>query len=95
MAYYTYMLASGRNGTLYIGVTNDLVRRVWEHKQHATPGFSDRYDVTSLVWFEVHTTAEAAITREKALKRYKRQWKLQLIEAGNPDWRDLYEDVSR
>jgi len=83
-------MASGRNGTLYIGMTNDLVRRVWEHKNHAVEGFTDKHDVTMLVWFEVHATAEAAIKREKRLKRYKRVWKLELIEADNPDWDDLY-----
>lgn len=91
--YYTYIMASGRNGTLYIGMTNDLVRRVWEHKNHVVEGFTDTYDVIILVWFEVHTTAEAAITREKALKRYKRVWKIELIEAENPDWLDLYEII--
>jgi len=95
MQFYTYMLASRRNGTLYIGVTRDLVRRVWEHRTHAASGFTDEHDVTHLVWFEVHATAEAAITREKRLKRYKRQWKIELIEAGNPNWHDLYDDIAR
>ncbi|TNE67824.1 MAG: GIY-YIG nuclease family protein [Alphaproteobacteria bacterium] len=93
MSYYTYMLASRRNGTLYIGVTNDLARRVAEHKQHLASGFTDKYDVTRLVWYELHATAEAAIAREKRLKRYKRAWKLGLIEAMNPDWSDLYETL--
>jgi len=88
-------MASGRNGTLYIGMTNDLVRRVWEHKNHVVEGFTEKHDVTMLVWFEVHATAEAAIKREKRLKRYKRDWKLELIEAENPDWNDLYEVICR
>jgi len=95
MQFYTYMLASRRNGTLYIGTTRDLVRRVWEHKSHVVPGFTHEHDVTLLVWFEVHATAEAAISREKRLKRYKRRWKMELIEATNPTWRDLYDDIAR
>jgi len=95
MQFYTYMLASKRNGTLYIGMTRDLVRRVWEHKTHVVPGFTNDHSVTLLVWFEAHATAEAAITREKRLKRYKRQWKIELIEAANPTWRDLYDDIAR
>ncbi|MBL4838823.1 MAG: GIY-YIG nuclease family protein [Kordiimonadaceae bacterium] len=93
MNYYTYIMASAPHGTLYIGMTNNLVRRVWEHKKHVMEGFTDKYDVTTLVWFEVHITAEAAITREKALKRYKRAWKVELIKADNPDWNDLYEII--
>lgn len=95
MQFYTYMLASRRNGTLYIGMTRDLVRRVWEHKSHTIPGFTHDHDVVLLVWFEVHATAEAAISREKRLKRYKRHWKMELIEATNPTWRDLYDDIAR
>lgn len=95
MQYYTYMMASGKNGTLYIGMTNDLVRRVWEHKNHVAEGFTDTYNVTKLVWFEVHQAAEAAIVREKRLKRYKRDWKIELIEADNPHWDDLYEKVTK
>ena len=95
MPFYTYMLASKRNGTLYIGVTNDLVRRVWEHKEHAVPGFTASHHVTHLVWFEVHATAGAAIRREKRLKRYKRDWKVELIEETNPDWRDLFDDIAK
>ena len=95
MQYYTYMMASGKNGTLYIGMTNGLVRRVWEHKNHVAEGFTDTYDVTKLVWFEVHATAKAAIVREKRLKRYKRDWKIELIEADNPYWHDLYDKITR
>lgn len=88
-----YMLTSRRNGTLYIGVTSNLVKRVWEHKQDAVPGFTQRYGVHTLVWYETHATMESAITREKALKEWKRLWKLRLIEAMNPTWRDLYEEI--
>jgi putative endonuclease len=92
--YYVYILASRRNGTLYIGVTNDLVRRVWEHKNDLIDGFTKRYGVHILVWYEVADTALAAITREKQLKKWYRGWKLELIEGMNPEWRDLYSDIA-
>ena len=95
MAYYVYLLASKKHGTLYLGVTNDLVRRVYEHRTKVVPGFSARYSVDKLVWFEIHDTAEAAITREKVLKRWRRDWKRNLIERDNPTWRDLYEDLCK
>lgn len=85
-----YILASRRNGTLYIGVTANLVRRVWEHKQHLVEGFTRRYGVNMLVWYEPHETMTSAIAREKALKEWHRAWKIRLIEAGNPGWEDLY-----
>jgi putative endonuclease len=88
--YYVYFLASHRHGTLYLGVTNDLVRRVHEHKSHAVPGFSARYGVDRLVWFETYDDPEDAIAREKALKKWRRDWKIRLIEEQNPDRRDLY-----
>ena len=90
---YVYLLASKRNGTLYAGVTADLVKRVWEHKNDQVEGFTKRYGVHSLVWFEVHETMESAIGREKAIKEWKRAWKLELIEKDNPTWRDLYQDI--
>jgi len=86
-----YVLASCRNGTLYVGVTSHLVRRVWEHKNHVVGGFTKRYDVSRLVWYEPHDTMESAIAREKAIKEWKRTWKLELIEKGNPEWDDLYD----
>jgi putative endonuclease len=92
--YCVYLLASRRNGTLYVGVTNDLVRRVWEHKEHATGGFTKRYEVTRLMWFEVHNSIEAAINREKQIKAWKRQWKIDLFRYSNPDWDDLYPSVA-
>ncbi len=85
-----YMLASKRNGTLYIGVTSNLVKRVWEHKEGSVDGFSHEYGVTMLVWYELHDSAESAITREKQLKKWNRPWKLRLIEGMNPYWNDLY-----
>jgi putative endonuclease len=93
MSYYVYVMASRRNGTLYIGVTNDLVRRVYEHREGLVDGFSKRHGVKSLVFFEVHDSIEAAIQREKSLKRWPRKWKLDLIEGGNPGWRDLWTDI--
>ena len=88
-----YMLANRRNGTLYIGVTSNLVKRVWEHKNDLVEGFTHRYKVHRLVWYELYDRMEDAIAREKRLKRWNRQWKLNLIESSNPDWRDLYEDI--
>ena len=88
-----YILASKKVGTLYIGITSDLIKRVWEHKNQITGGFSKKYGVHDLVWFEIHGTMESAIAREKTLKRWRRQWKLELINRGNPDWRDLYGDL--
>ena len=88
-----YLLASKRNGTLYVGVTSDLIRRVWEHKQGVVEGFTKKYNVHMLVWFEMQQDMYTAITREKALKEWKRAWKLELIESGNPTWKDLYEEL--
>mgnify|MGYP003536013535 CR=1 FL=1 len=88
-----YILASDRNGTLYIGVTSNLVKRIWEHKQDLIPGFTQKYGVHRLVYFEVAETMLAAITREKQIKKWNREWKLNLIEARNPQWRDLFEDI--
>ncbi|HEX4112171.1 MAG TPA: GIY-YIG nuclease family protein [Stellaceae bacterium] len=88
-----YILASRRNGTLYVGVTTDLARRVSEHRVDAVPGFTQRYGVHMLVYAEFHDAIENAITREKQIKRWKRAWKLELIEQDNPQWRDLYDDL--
>ena len=87
------MLASKRNGTLYTGVTSNLLKRIWEHKNHAIEGFTKKYNVTKLVWYEVHETMTSAISREKAIKNWKRAWKINVIEAMNPEWRDLYDDL--
>lgn len=85
-----YILASQARGTLYIGVTSNLVQRVWQHKHHVIKGFTCKYGVDKLVWYEQHATMEAAITREKQLKAWKRDWKICLIEKQNPDWLDWY-----
>ncbi len=94
MAYYVYLLASRRHGTLYLGVTGDLVRRVGQHKSKTVPGFTARYGVERLVWFEAHDDPTAAITREKALKKWRRDWKIRLIEEQDPDWHDLFPAIA-
>ena len=88
-----YILASQRNGTLYTGVTSNLVKRVWEHKNDTAEGFSKRYGVHLLVYFELHSDMLAAITREKQIKKWNRAWKIKLIELVNPDWRDLWNEI--
>jgi putative endonuclease len=88
-----YLLASRRNGTLYAGVTSDLIKRVWEHRNHVAEGFTKKYRVDKLVWYEQHPSMESAIQREKAIKEWKRAWKLNLIEKTNPKWADLYETL--
>ena len=88
-----YILASKRNGTLYIGVTSDLVKRVWEHKSDLVEGFTKQYQVHQLVWYETSINMESVITREKQLKEWKRQWKVELIEKTNPYWNDLYPNL--
>ncbi|MGZ9116573.1 MAG: GIY-YIG nuclease family protein [Methylocystis sp.] len=92
--YFVYMLASARNGTLYVGVTNDLARRIYEHKSKQVRGFTSRYKVDMLVWYETYNDVNEAIAREKQLKKWERRWKLELIEASNPSWRDLYFDIN-
>ncbi len=91
--YYVYILASKRNGTLYTGITNDLVRRVWEHRNGYVKGFTHKYGVKILVWFEHHVDVYEAIAREKRIKRWRRKWKLALIEEMNPGWSDLYDEL--
>jgi putative endonuclease len=89
-----YILASQRNGTLYIGVTSDLIKRVWQHKNDLVDGFTKKYKVHSLVWYESHETMESALKREKNIKKWNREWKLALIERSNPQWQDLYVDLT-
>ncbi|MDD2565253.1 MAG: GIY-YIG nuclease family protein [Candidatus Gracilibacteria bacterium] len=91
--YYTYILASSQNGTLYIGVTSDLIKRIYEHKNGIYKGFSSKYHVNNLVYFEVHNDLNEAIKREKQLKKLNRKRKLELIEKDNPTWNDLYENL--
>ena len=88
-----YILASDKNGTLYTGVTSDLVKRIWEHKNGSTEGFTKKYEVHTLVWYERHETMESAISREKAIKKWERAWKIEIIEGSNPEWRDLYPEI--
>ena len=88
-----YLLASKRNGTLYVGVTSDLIQRVWQHKNDFADGFTRRYGVHTLVWYEECGTMESAIAREKAIKEWKRAWKIRLIEDRNPEWKDLYGEL--
>jgi len=87
-----YIMASQRNGTLYVGVTNDLIRRAYEHREGLLEGFTKKYDCKTLVWFEQHDLMTTAIEREKKLKVFRRAWKIELIEKTNPQWRDLYDD---
>ena len=87
--YFVYILASKRNGTLYTGLTNDLSRRMWEHKNGYVKGFTDKYNVKTLVWFEHHIDINAAISRERRIKKWRRNWKLEMIEHANPNWVDL------
>jgi len=94
-AYWVYFLANKPRGTLYVGMTNDLVRRVYEHREHLTTGFTSRHRLRMLVYFERHDTPAAAIQREKNIKHWSRAWKLGLIEGANPQWRDLYNDIAR
>ena len=89
-----YILASDRNGTLYTGVTSNLVGRTWQHREHIIDGFTKRHDVTNLVWYELHPTMEGAIIREKQIKKWNRAWKLRLIQSENPRWMDLWSSIS-
>ncbi|MEW6147430.1 MAG: GIY-YIG nuclease family protein [Bradyrhizobium sp.] len=93
MAYYVYILASRRDGAIYVGITNDLARRVYEHRIKAVPGFTAKYNITQLVWFEVYDDPISAISRERELKKWKRAWKIRLIEKDNPNWNDVYESI--
>jgi putative endonuclease len=91
--HFVYILASNRNGTIYIGVTSDLIRRVYEHKNNLIPGFTAKYNVHHLVYYELYDNIETAIRREKQIKKWNRRWKLNLIEAENPSWNDPYEEL--
>jgi putative endonuclease len=95
LPYYVYILTSGRRGTLYVGVSNDLIRRVYEHRNHLIGGFTAKYRVTRLVYFEAHDEVEQAILREKRLKRWRRAWKIELIERENKDWHDLWPTIAQ
>jgi putative endonuclease len=94
MPFYVYILANKRNGTLYIGMTDDLVRRIWEHREGVADGFTKQYDLKMLVWYEQHPSRETAFERERRMKKWNRMWKLREIERTNPEWRDLYEEIA-
>ncbi|MEM8772507.1 MAG: GIY-YIG nuclease family protein [Pseudomonadota bacterium] len=91
--FFVYILASKKNGTLYTGSSDDLKKRIWEHKEEIFPGFTTKYGVKTLVWFETHSSREGSLTRERQIKEWKRAWKLELIEKENPGWDDLYDDL--
>ena len=93
MAFYVYLLANRRNGTLYVGMTDNLVVRVCQHREGVVPGFTKQYNIKMLVWYELHESREAAIVRERQIKKWNRSWKLQMIETTNPAWRDLYDEI--
>ena len=93
-ASYVYILASGLNGTLYVGVTSNLIKRVWEHREGVVEGFSKQYGVKDLVWYEIHLEIIEAIRREKQIKKWDRRWKVELIQKSNPRWRDLYAEIT-
>jgi len=92
--FYVYIISNKRNGTLYIGVTSDLIKRIYQHREGLIDGFTKKYNVKALVYYEQHENAESAITREKQMKEWKRQWKLELIEKTNPEWEDLYDKIT-
>jgi putative endonuclease len=94
MAFYVYILASKRNGTLYIGMTDDLTKRIWQHRNELISGFTQRYGVKIFVWYESHESRESAFVRERQLKKWNRAWKIALIEEGNPDWQDLWPEIA-
>jgi putative endonuclease len=93
MNYYVYILASRKDGAIYVGSTSDVVRRIYEHRTKGTKGFTSKHNITRLVWFETYDDPVSAISREKELKKWKRSWKIQLIETENPQWEDLYESI--
>jgi putative endonuclease len=95
MSFFFYILASRRNGTLYTGMTDDLVKRTWQHRNGVMPGFTKKYGVKMLVWYELHESRESALMRERQIKKWNRIWKLQIIEQMNPAWCDLWDNISR
>ena len=95
MSYYVYIIASRKDGAIYIGVTNDIVRRIYEHRTKAVPGFTSRYNITRLVWLETYDDPISAISREKQLKKWKREWKVEMIEGMNPEWDDLWAQITQ
>ena len=94
MAFFVYIVANKRNGTLYIGMTDDLLKRAWQHRHKVIPGFTRDYGITKLVWYEAHESRESAIIRERQIKKWRRAWKIELIESGNSNWHDLSETLT-
>ena len=94
MTFFIYILASRRNGTLYVGMTDNIGQRVWQHKSGAIAGFTKKYEVKLLAWYETHETRESAFIRERQIKKWNRAWKLKLIEEANPAWRDLFDELT-
>lgn len=95
MSFYVYILSSRRNGTLYTGMTENLVARIWQHREGIVPGFTKEHGVKLLVWFEQHETRASALLRERQIKKWNRKWKLELIEKNNPGWRDIYPEITQ
>ena len=95
MAFYVYIVASRRNGTIYTGMTDDLAKRVWQHRTGIIPGFTREYGAKTLVWYEQHESRESAFIRERQIKKWNPAWKLKIIEGMNPQWRDLWDDLNR
>jgi len=93
--FYVYILATGKHGTLYIGLTSNLLKRIWEHKYKVFEGFTEKHDVSELVYFEIYDTFDEAVKREKNMKAWQRAWKIHLIEESNPHWRDIYDEINR
>jgi putative endonuclease len=94
MAFFVYILASKRNGTLYVGMTDDLMKRVWQHRDGIISGFTAKYSVKTLVWYEPHDSRESAFIRERQIKKWNRAWKIELVEKTNPQWRDIWDDLT-
>ena len=94
MAFYVYIMCNKRNGTLYIGMTDDLVHRIWQHREGVIEGFTSAYAIKTLVWFESHASRESAFARERQMKKWNRAWKLRRIESDNPEWRDLWDEIA-
>jgi putative endonuclease len=93
MSFWVYILASRRNGTLYVGMTDDIAKRIWQHREGLLPGFTKRYGVKTLVWVEEHDSRESVFLRERQMKKWNRGWKIRLIEKDNPGWRDLWDQL--
>ena len=94
MAFAVYIMTNRPQGVLYTGMTDDLIKRAWEHRTHIRPGFTDKYNCEQLVWYEIHESRESAFARERRIKKWKREWKVKLVEEMNPGWQDLFEQIA-